>query len=144
MKKIPAIKSVMTPFPYWIDGQKCLLDAESMMSEHDISHLPVKDSGEIFGVVTKHDITQVKSEKIGVQDPGNLLVKDFCVLNPYIVDMNEPLDNVVLHMANHHIGSAIVVKSGKLAGVFTVNDACMLFSDYLRSQFRPLGGDDIA
>ena len=45
MKRIPAIKSVMTAFPYWIDANETLLAAEKMMSEHEISHLPVKHDG---------------------------------------------------------------------------------------------------
>ncbi len=145
MRKIPAIKSVMSPFPYWIDGQKNLVDAENMMKEHDISHLPVKDNGEIVGVISRHDISTMKSESLAKQQPmESLKVGEICVYNPYVVDMNEPLDNVVLHMAHHHIGSAIVLKNNKLAGVFTANDACREFGEFLRAQFRPQPGNDIA
>ena len=34
-------------------------------------------------------------------------------------------------MAIHRIGSAVVTRRGKLAGVFTTNDACGAFADYL-------------
>lgn len=144
MKKIPSIKSVMSPFPYWIDIQAPLTDAENMMLEHGISHLPVKEKGEIVGVIASFDIEHAKGDSPVNKTFGQLLVQDVCVMNPYIVDMDEPLDNVVLHLSNHHIGSALVVKGGRLAGVFTVNDACRCFAEYLRDQFRNLGGDDIA
>lgn len=144
MKKIPAIKAVMTPFPYWIDGAKPLAEAENMMIEHDISHLPVKENGEIIGVIAKYDINAAKSDWISTEDIDNLSIKDICVPNPYVVDIDEPLDNVVMHMAYYHIGSALVVKKDRLAGVFTVNDACRCFGEYLREQYRPSGGNDIA
>lgn len=144
MKKIPAIKSVMTAFPFWIDIQESMKNAERMMLEHDISHLPVKDQGEITAVIAMSDIDQAKSERFSTDEIEKLLVKDVCVMNPYMVDIEEPLDNVVLHLSNYHIGSALVMKNNRLAGVFTVNDACRCFANYLREQFRPGGGDEVA
>ncbi len=49
----------------------------------------------------------------------------------YIVDLATPLAAVLRHMATHRIGSAIVTRRGKLAGVLTTNDACRVFADYL-------------
>jgi hypothetical protein len=34
-------------------------------------------------------------------------------------------------MAAQRIGSAVVTRRGKLAGVFTASDACRTFADYL-------------
>ena len=42
----------------------------------------------------------------------------------YIVDLATPLAAVLRHMATERIGSAVVMQRGKLAGVFTANDAC--------------------
>lgn len=142
MNKIPAIKSVMTAFPYWIDISDSVEASKNMMSEHDISHLPVKDKGKIVGVVALHDIE--KMNKIMGAEVNETTVKDVCVLDPYMVDLEEPLDNVLVHMANYHIGSAIVLKNNRLAGVFTMHDACRSFAESLRYQFRVELGDDIA
>lgn len=141
MKRIPAIKSVMTAFPYWIDANETLLAAEKMMSEHEISHLPVKHDGKLTGIISNHDIQQMRNTVAGTDVQ---YVEDVCVLNIYKVDMEEPLDNVVAHMANYHIGSALVMKGDRLAGVFTVNDACQCFVNYMRYQFRSESGDDSA
>ncbi|MDX1811903.1 MAG: CBS domain-containing protein [Gammaproteobacteria bacterium] len=141
MRKIPPIKAVMTPFPYWIEINASLTEADTMMLEHDISHLPVKENGEIAGVIAAYDIAQARTDG---KTLDGLTVAQVCVMNPYIVDMEEPLDNVALHLSNYHIGSAIVTKEDRLAGVFTVNDACRFLAEFLRDQFRNLGGDDIA
>lgn len=140
MNQIPMIKSVMTAFPYWIDINETLDAAEEMMKEHDINHLPVKEDGKLTAVLSAHDIKRSR-EVVGDKIQ---LVKDVCVLDIYTVDMEEPLDNVIAHMANSHIGSALIMKGDRLAGVFTVNDACHQFVDYLRYQFRSGGGNDSA
>jgi len=111
-----------------------------MMEEHSISHLPVKEDGQLVGVVATHDIDQANANK-NIQAHS---IKDICVLNVYKVEMSEPLDNVVSHMASHHIGSALVMKDDRLVGVFTVNDACRCFVEFMRYQFRTGTGNDIA
>jgi hypothetical protein len=44
-------------------------------------------------------------------------------------------------MAEQRIGSAVVTRRGKLAGVFTSNDACRVFADYL-DDVLPIGDGD--
>ena len=51
--------------------------------------------------------------------------------------------NVLANMARRHIGSTLVTKQGKLAGLFTVTDACRVFADYLQDEL-PHGGSDVA
>jgi CBS domain-containing protein len=47
-------------------------------------------------------------------------------------------------MARDHIGAALVVRRGKLVGIFTVTDACRLFAEWLRVRFPGSGGDEAA
>ena len=75
---------------------------------------------------------------------GEVTVKDVFLDNPYIVDLNERLDNVLKTMAEKHIGAVLVTRNGKLAGVFTSTDACEGFARYLRDQFNPPGGNEAA
>ena len=144
MKRIPAIKDVMTAFPYSVDAEKPLEDARTMMLEHDVHHLPVTQDGKLFGVITLSDI-RLKS------DPGHsgiakgALVKDYTFADPYHVDLKEPLDNVLIHLSNYHIGSVVVMRGDRLAGMFTLRDACRVYGEYLREYCRPpLGGNDVA
>jgi len=149
MKKLPLIKHVMTPFPYWVNAGSSVADAKKLLDQHNIGHLPVKQGenhSEIMGIIAKSDVRV--TEEAQIKGFGStidaLKVVDICKLDPYIVDISEPLPNVLIHMANHHIGSAIVTKEGRLAGVFTSHDACRTFADYLREQFLIPSGDDVA
>jgi CBS domain-containing protein len=52
-----------------------------------------------------------------------------------VVEMSAPLDEVAGEMAARHIGSAIVVRHGRLAGIFSAVDACRLLAEILRDRF---------
>jgi CBS domain-containing protein len=45
-------------------------------------------------------------------------------------------------MAEHHIGSAIVIKNDKLVGIFTVTDACRALAEIIEG--HPEGTDRAA
>lgn len=145
MKHTPQLKLLMTPFPYSIDLAADADSALELMQEHDVRHLPVTDNHKLVGIISDRDI---KSLRAGKQrgDPGyNPGVRDMYIHDAYIVDINEPLDTVLLHMAERHIGSALVTRKGNLAGVFTSTDACRGFGEHLRELFpHGDGGDEAA
>ena len=142
MRGIPTIKSVMTPFPYHVAVGDGLDAARRLMEKHEIRHLPVMDGGELVGVVSERDIHRLlENLTIGTSEQ-ELLVRDACVEDIYVVDLNERLDLVLLTMAERHIGSVLVTKQGRLAGLFTVTDACRSFAQFLRTHFAgSLRGD---
>lgn len=144
MKKIPAIKTVMTAFPYSVQPEASLHQAIEFMRTHSIRHLPVADHGNLLGMVSDRDIKLVLGPDFAYPDPDKLTVGDIMRPDTYTVDLEERLDNVLAHMAEHHIGSAVVTRQGKLAGMFTTSDACRGFAEHLREQFRRAGGDDAA
>lgn len=144
MKRIPAIKSVMTPFPYSVDGSAPVNEALAFMREHRIRHLPVTDDGELIGMVSDRDIKLLLGPDFAYPDGDRLQVRDAMLRDAYVVDLNTRLDDVLAHMAEQHLGSALVTRKGKLVGVFTVTDACRAFAEFLRATARPPAGDDAA
>lgn len=144
MKHIPAIKAVMTPFPYSVDVNASISKARKFMAEHGIRHLPVTDKSEIIGVLTDRDIKLYLGPDLDYPRESEAIVKDVYMDTPYIVDLNERLDKVLKTMAERHIGSVLVTRHGRLAGVFTSTDACKSYAEYLRNQFHPSGGDEAA
>lgn len=141
MKKMPRVKSVMTPFPFAIERDAGVNEARDLMWEHEIRHLPVRDEGEFVGVVSERDIGLVLASR-PQDDPAHITIREVYTPNPYTVDLNVPLDQVLSHMAAEHIGSALVTREEKLVGVFTVTDACAAFADHLRESY-PEPPDDV-
>ena len=144
MIKQPNLKTAMTPFPYSVQRDTPLAQAQQLMEEHNVHHLPVTEEYVVVGVITGHDIKSALYKSSDHDKVGELLVQDLYVADPYVVSIDEPIDNVLLTMADRHIGSAVVTKGGKLAGVFTALDACRCFGDYLRERFPHPDNDDAA
>lgn len=144
MKKIPSIKKAMTAFPYSVQPHASLHQALDFMRTHNIRHLPVADHGELKGLVSDRDIKLVLGPDFAYPDPDKLSVGDIMRTDTYTVDLEERLDIVLAHMAEHHIGSAVITRHGKLAGMFTLSDACREFAEYLRAPFRKPGGGSAA
>ena len=144
MRRLPSIKAVMTPFPYSVDVAAPVTTARALMHEHQISHLPVTRDGELAGIIAERDILLLLGTDPVEGDRRQPPVTAAMVKDTYIVDMDTRLDEVLNHMADHHLSSAIVTRRGKLVGVFTVADACRHFAEFLQEQVRRSGGDDAA
>ena len=142
MKKMPALKTAMTPFPYSVDLEASFDEASELMGHHNVRHLPVTRDHQVVGVITDRDMTSAMHVHSQSNDSGSLSVSDLYIADPYIVSLDEPLENVLLTMAERHIGSAIVTRAGKLVGMFTSVDACRSFGEYLREHF-PQPTDDV-
>jgi len=133
----PKLKNVMTPFPYSVDADAPVDEAERFMREHKIRHLPVMDKGVLKGVVSDRDIKLMLGPDFAYPNPRELRVGNVMIEDCYVVDLATPLRAVLRHMAEHRLGSALVTRRGKLAGVFTSTDACRAFADYLEGTPPP-------
>lgn len=137
LDRIPPVKLAMTPFPYALAPDSPLAEAQSMMAEHAIRHLPVRDGAELIGVLNERDVARAHSEL------QSLKVSDVVERDPFIVDKEAPLDEVLSEMAERHVGAALVVMKTKLVGILTSTDACRLLGDVLRA-FYPEDDDRVA
>lgn len=144
LKNIPRIKSVMTPFPHSVQKSASIKSAQDFMREHHLHHLPVTEKDEVIGVITDRDIKLLLGPDFDYPPEKELTVEDAYMPNAYVVDLSTPLDKVLDTMAKRHIGSAIVTRKGRLAGVFTHEDVCKTFADFLRDQFPSGEGNDAA
>lgn len=138
---MPTIKVAMTPFPFFVEIDQSIADARAMMREHEIHHLPVTEDGSLVGVLSERDVRLLEVSRRGSTELGT--VREACVRDVYVVDVDTPLDEVLLHLAESHVGSALVVKNGKLAGILTSGDVCRTLADLLQQRF-PAPEDDSA
>jgi len=144
MKEIPPIKSVMTPFPHSIDSAEPLGRAAEIMASSGIAHLPVVEGDRLVGLLTDREARSAldKAARKGGESPPR--VRDARVTEAYVVALTEPLDVVLRRMARTNVEAALVVKEGRLIGIFTRTDACRCFGELLRSLFPRDHDDDAA
>lgn len=144
MKPPPSLKQAMTPFPYSVERSAPLAEARQVMDQHKVRHLPVTDGHELVGIVTDRDLRSALAVPMSRKIASNLTVKDLYIADAYVVDLEEPIETVLLTMAERQIGSALVTRRGRLAGVFTAVDACRSFGEYIQDTFPRPDGDEAA
>jgi acetoin utilization protein AcuB len=136
MKQMPQIQKYMTPMPHTIGRDISLKTALGMMREHRIRHLPVQEGGKLIGILTDRDLKLAS----GFADAANLKVEEVMSPDPYTVAPEAPLDRVVLEMAEHKYGSAIIVQgNGKVVGIFTAVDGLRVLGETLPAFYKQGG-----
>ncbi len=143
-KSMPNVGVAMTPFPYYASPSDDVEKVETLMKEHDIRHIPVQEDGGVIGMVTEWGLHHLVNPELPATDKRKIRVREVALSNPYVVEIDTPLDQVVTSMADQRIGAAIVVKKGKLVGVFAIVDICRALAALLAVRFPPPVDDDIA
>jgi acetoin utilization protein AcuB len=128
---MPPISRYMTTQPWTIPRGAKMSQAHRVMREHRIRHLPVLDRGQLVGIVTERDLHLIETLPGG--DPDELTVEEAMIADVYAIHPEDPVDTVVEHMADHKVGSAVVVgRRGEIEGIFTSVDAMQVLADVLR------------
>jgi acetoin utilization protein AcuB len=128
-KTIEPIASYMTVSPHTVGAEQTLGYAHELMREYHIRHLPVLRGGQLVGMLSDRDLALV--EKLSDVDPGVLTIEEAMSSEVYTVSPDARLDTVVKEMAIKKLGSAVVVQRGKVAGIFTMVDACNALAELL-------------
>lgn len=134
MKRIPQISALMQAFPRHLDGQTSLAEARHFMHTHQLNCLPVLDaSHRVLGVVTLAELSACEGMALA------------SLAHPVpTVDASERADKVLALLAEAGHEQVLVLRRGRLAGLFSRADACRQFASFLRAPFAPADGDDIA
>lgn len=135
--RMPPVGVAMTPFPYAVGPDASVLEVEQLMEQHGIRHVPVQDDGHVLGIVSERDLHHLVHSALPKGDKRRLRIRHLLLSDVYTVEMSAPLAEVASEMAKRHIGSAIVLRQGRLAGVFSAVDACRLLAEFLEDRFHP-------
>jgi len=145
-QKMPVVGAVMTSFPYSVEADDTATKMERMMEQHNIRHLPVQQNGKVIGIVSERDLHHRVSRSSPEAEKDKIRACDIMVPEPYIVPFRAPLNEVVFEMSKRRIGSVIVQRQGKLAGILSAIDVCRILGEYLDTFFPTgrRGGDTAA
>ncbi|HEY7715822.1 MAG TPA: CBS domain-containing protein [Candidatus Binatia bacterium] len=134
-RRMPIVGAVMTSFPYFVETDETAAAMESLMDEHGIRHLPVQENGKVVGIVSERDLHHYVKRDAPKSEKDKVLARDIMVAEPYIAPFRTPLNEVVFEMAKRRIGSVIIQRHGKLAGILSAIDVCRILGEYLESMF---------
>jgi len=122
---ILTLLQVMTPFPHFIDALATLEEVEETMARHGIRHLPVKSNGEIVGVIDDNAMRLARERAI--EGPLDTIA----CREVYLAQVHTPLSIVCRDLAERRLDTALVLRGGQLAGIFTTTDALKALADLL-------------
>ena len=131
-KPIPTIQRYMTTSPHTIGSDQTIAKAASLMSEYRIRHLPVLRGGRLLGVLSDRDVKLIESFRD--VDPSKTTVDEAMTEQPYTVEPDAPLDQVVRTMAEKKLGSAVIMQNHKVVGIVTTVDVCQALADLLHTR----------
>lgn len=121
------VGSFMTPHPYTIGRDQPVSVAAQRMREHHIRHLPVLDGGRLVGLISDRDVRLVEALA-----SGSVKVEDAMSPEPRCVSPDAPLKDIVRDMAEHKLGSVLVVDDNeRVLGIFTAIDALNILAERL-------------
>jgi acetoin utilization protein AcuB len=122
-------KDMMTKNPITVNPDTLVLDAQKIMKQKNIRRLPVVEKGKLVGIVTKHDLLEVKpspATPVSLHELNYLLskmkVKEIMEKNPVTITPDTPFEDALRIGQEKKIGSFPVVDKGKLVGIATESD----------------------
>jgi len=131
----------MTSKVITVDQEDNIFDAQKLMAENQIRHLPVVDKNDrIIGIVTDRDIRSAwphsffkesHSEK-DKEKFSKIKIKDIMTINPITLSPTSTLQDALLLLQEHKVGALPVVdEDGKLKGILSVRDLLRAFINVL-------------
>jgi acetoin utilization protein AcuB len=134
-ERMPSVGAAMTPFPFAVGPDASVLEVERLMQAHRVRHVPVQNDGRVLGVVSERDLHHLVHAALPDTDKSRIRIRQLLRSDPYVTEMVTPLDEVAGELAERHIGAAVVLRHGRLAGIFSTVDACRLLAEFLRDRF---------
>ena len=128
----PTLSRFMTRNPWTIAPHATMAEAHRVMREHRIRHLPVMEGERVVGIVTLRDLHLL--ETLPGVSPDEVEVEDAMTREVYVASEQDELPDVVDHMVDGRIGSAVVLGGGGLVGIFTAVDALRALAEILRRE----------
>jgi len=124
----PPVREYMTHLP--VEAERCetVADAVAIMESREIHHLPVMSGSHLKGIISQRDLIEARSQ-LGdrfLETP----LEQICKSDVLTVSPVAPIDEVVRALLQRRVGSAVVVDSGFVVGIFTTTDALRFVSDF--------------
>lgn len=111
-------------------------DANRILQENLIHHLPVVEGGELVGIVSDTDIQEwiLREEKVEeggmvtrrTGTVGEIMTRDVVTMNPW-----DTIEDALLILHKRRFGALPVVEGRKLVGIITKSDILATFIDTL-------------
>lgn len=120
------VENIMSKKILTLTPKHTLKDANILMRENKIRHLPiVDDNGAVVGLVSQRDIKNTITKLLNKSEEDKILltaIEEIMIKNPMIGHPLDFVEEVALLFYEHKIGSLPIVSQNKLVGIITDTD----------------------
>lgn len=116
------IEDVMIRKPFCIFPKNTILDVIKIIVNTKYRRLPVVEGGNLVGYITSTKLFSKLFENKFSVDFVKKPIADIMTRNPIVVQPTESLSNVLKLMNEKKISSMLIVKEGRIEGIFTERD----------------------
>ena len=116
----PTIREFMSPEPLTLTLHDSVADAQALMNDKQIRHVPVLAGSRLVGVVSERDLRMLQA--IPALNVRTLPLEEVTSSDVYHVAPDTPLRQVAEEMAEHKYGCALIVEGETLVGIFSTTD----------------------
>lgn len=124
----------MTSHPQVLSADVSATEALAIMSRAGFRHMPVVKGGIAIGIASQREIGLVLGSSSDPEKLGGRNVGDFVGLEFYSVNKSTLLSEVLRYIVEKKVGSVLVLDEGKVAGIFTITDACRVLKNIISEE----------
>ena len=135
------VKERMTPNPICGYPDMPVTEAQSLMREKGIRHLPILENDDLVGLVTQRSLLKALPSDVSNFSRFEISytlakIKVHTVMNKDVITIDEdtPIEEASRVMADERIGCLPVMRDGKLVGIITDNDLFNIMVSLLGSR----------
>jgi len=133
------VKDRMTSDPFCGHPEMAVTEAQELMREKRIRHLPiVDDKGILVGLITQRSLVRALPSDVSNFSRfevsyvlAKIKVRDVMAINVITVDQNTAVEEAARVMADKRIGCLPVMQEDRLVGIITDNDLFTIMVDLL-------------
>ena len=133
------VKDRMTPNPIFGSPDMAVTEAQNLMAENKIRHLPILDEDQkLVGLITQRSLESALPSDVSSFSRfeisytlSQLKVHSIMIKDLFLVDPDTPIEDAALLMADKKLGALPVVKDGSLIGIMSGEDLFIAMTDLL-------------
>jgi acetoin utilization protein AcuB len=138
------VRDRMTPNPICGHPEMAVTEAQALMREKNIRHLPIVDEEKkLVGLITQRSLLRALPSDVSSFSRfevsyilGKIKVRDIMVEDVMTIEEDTPIEEAARVMTDRRIGCLPVIQDGDLVGIITDNDLFTIMVDLLGAR-RP-------
>jgi acetoin utilization protein AcuB len=125
---------------YTVQKDDPIESAQTLMSAHNIRHLPVLDGSRLVGMLSERDIRAMliphspgggRQGRASFYLPADVLVEDAMTRDPIAVAPGSEIEDAARILVDNKIGGLPVVENGTVVGIITETDILWVFCEMM-------------